>query len=73
MVQKVTIFLPTYDRPEMLSKTLAFLQDAPDRFSTGLVRHLQIDSSKAAEKLGWRAKWSLDAAVPETIACIKLL
>ena len=32
MAQKVTIFLPTYDRPEMLCKTLAFLQDTPDRF-----------------------------------------
>lgn len=32
MSQKVTIFIPTYNRPDMLSKTLAFLQDTPERF-----------------------------------------
>lgn len=34
-------------------------------------KHLEIDSSKAAEKLGWCAKWPLDAAIAETIAWYK--
>ncbi len=32
MAQNVTIFLPTYNRPEMLSKTLAFVQESREPF-----------------------------------------
>jgi CDP-glucose 4,6-dehydratase len=35
------------------------------------MKHLEIDTCKAAKQLGWRARWSLDDAIAETIAWYK--
>jgi CDP-glucose 4,6-dehydratase len=35
------------------------------------MKHLEIDASKAAKQLGWRARWSIDDAIAETIAWYK--